>query len=173
MSQAKRPFPSIRAISRPISTSPFSEDVSGETPIFDIKRLKTKLSRFHFLEDVSGETAIRLKSLGQPPPLHSSLLGLRPLLNVTHSYLALSVTWVSMGTERAVSGTITQGLMAPFALGSLSVTSFFVALRSWEPWRSEPFTAPFALGSLGVKSFFAAPLALGGPKIKAVYVIDS
>ena len=41
MSQAKRPFPSIRAISRPISTSPFSEDVSGETPIFDIKRLKT------------------------------------------------------------------------------------------------------------------------------------
>ena len=58
MSQAKRPFPSIRAISRPISTSPFSEDVSGETPIFDIKRLKTKLSRSHFLEDVSGKTAI-------------------------------------------------------------------------------------------------------------------
>ena len=58
MSQAKRPFPSIRAISPPISTSPFSEDVSGETPIFDIKRLKTKLSRSHFLEDVSGKTAI-------------------------------------------------------------------------------------------------------------------
>ena len=58
MSQAKRPFPSIRAISRPISTSPFSEDVSGETPIFDIKRLKTKLSRSHFLEDVSGEIAV-------------------------------------------------------------------------------------------------------------------
>ena len=58
MSQAKRPFPSIRAISPPISTSPFSEDVSGETPIFDIKRLRAKLSRSHFLEDVSGETAI-------------------------------------------------------------------------------------------------------------------
>ena len=48
MSQAKRPFPSIRAISRPISTSPFSEDVSGETPMFDIKRLKTKLSISRF-----------------------------------------------------------------------------------------------------------------------------
>ena len=41
MSQAKRPFSNIRAISRPISTSHFLEDVSSETPIFNIKRLKT------------------------------------------------------------------------------------------------------------------------------------
>ena len=41
MSQAKRPFSNIRAISRPISTSHVLEDVSGETPIFNIKRLKT------------------------------------------------------------------------------------------------------------------------------------
>ena len=58
MSQAKRPFPSIRAISPPISTSRFFEDVSGESLIFSIKRFKTKLSTSHFSEDVSGETAI-------------------------------------------------------------------------------------------------------------------
>merc|ERR1712228_1110181 len=48
------------------------------------------------------------------------------------------------------SGTITQGLMAPFALGSLGVTNFvrrrsllgalafrafYGTVRSWEPWR--------------------------------------
>ena len=39
-------------------TSTVFEDVSGESLIFSIKRLKTKLSTFHFSEDVSGETAI-------------------------------------------------------------------------------------------------------------------
>ena len=58
MSQAKRPFPSIRAISPPISTSPFFEDVSGESFIFYIRRPKNKSSKISVFRDVSSETAI-------------------------------------------------------------------------------------------------------------------
>ena len=48
----------IVAISQANSTSPFFEDVSSESLVFDIQRLKTTLSTFHFLEDVSSETAL-------------------------------------------------------------------------------------------------------------------
>ena len=41
-----------------ISISPFSEDVSGETLIFSIRRLKTRPPTSRFGEDVSGETLV-------------------------------------------------------------------------------------------------------------------
>ena len=91
----------------------------------------------------------RASPLPWAPPFRAS-----PLLNVTRSYLALSVTWAGTETERAPSGTCPRWLMAPFALGSLAVQSLlrhrsllgalvsrdvYVAARSWEPWCRELF----------------------------------
>ena len=45
-------------VSPAISTSQFSQDVSGETLIFGIRGLKTAHSTSHFFEDVSGESPI-------------------------------------------------------------------------------------------------------------------
>ena len=46
------------AKSRSHSTSPFFEDVSGETLIFSIRRLKRRPPRSRFCEDVSSETLL-------------------------------------------------------------------------------------------------------------------
>ena len=45
-------------VSPGISTSQFSEDVSGETLIFKIRGLRAAFTTSHFFEDVSGESPI-------------------------------------------------------------------------------------------------------------------
>ena len=45
-------------VSPAISISQFSEDVSSETLIFDIRGLEAAFSASHFFEDVSGESPI-------------------------------------------------------------------------------------------------------------------
>ena len=99
-----------------------------------------------------------------PPPLEPLPRGLFAPQELHHSYLALSVTCVGTGTERAAQEPARDEARHRSLLGALAFTTFYVAVRSWEPWRLEPFTAPFALGSLGVKSFLRHRSLLGALK---------
>ena len=103
-----------------------------------------------------------------PLPWNPSLEGFAPP-ELHHSYLALSVTWVSTGTERAAQELLRKGSRHRSLLGALAFTTLYVAVRSWEPWRLEPFTAPFALGSLGVTNFVRRRSLLGALAFRAFY----
>ena len=115
-------------------------------------------------------TSINRIHPGLDPPLDPPYLGLRPLQNVTRSYLALSVTWAGTETERAPQQLARDRSWHPSLLGALVLRACYVTARSWEPWCSEMFTLPLALGSLGVENCLSNRSILGALVLRACYI---
>ncbi|MCP4503930.1 MAG: hypothetical protein GY822_28735, partial [Deltaproteobacteria bacterium] len=86
---------------------------------------------------LGGGRPVAPKYPGFAPPLEPLPLGLRPLRNVTRSYLALSVTWAGTETERAPQQLARDRSWHPSLLGALVLRACYVTARSWEPWCSE------------------------------------
>ena len=77
----------------------------------------------------------------------------------------LLTAWFALGSRGG------QRFLRPLSLlGALALRDFYVAVRSWEPWRSMLITSFFALGSLGGKKMLRRRSLLGALAVRDCYV---